>query len=49
MKAAEKDFNEEHQDDVWFGVGTYGSNDPMRGLGNCYRMKAEGVEKDLIV
>lgn len=25
---------------VWFGVGTFGtSDDPMQGLGNCYRMK----------
>ena len=23
---------------VWFGVGTFGTDeDPMRGLGNCYR------------
>jgi hypothetical protein len=25
---------------VWFGVGTFGTdNDPMLGLGNCYRLK----------
>merc|ERR1711920_626387 len=35
--------------DVYFGVGTYGiSSDPQRGLGACFRLKVEGVDKDII-
>lgn len=45
MKAAEAT----HGGDAFFGVGTFGiDSDPQRGLGACYRLKVEGVEKDII-
>jgi len=35
----EEKFNERTDDNVWFGVGTFGtSEDPIQGLGNCYRL-----------
>jgi hypothetical protein len=34
---------------VYFGVGSFGSSDQMAGLGACFRMKVQGVDKDLIV
>lgn len=50
MIAAETAFNEIHNDDVHFGVGTYGStDDPNRGLGACFRVKVEGMTKELIL
>jgi hypothetical protein len=50
MVAAEAAFNRRTGDDVWFGVGTYGTSaDVQRGLGACYRMAVEGVDKDLLV
>jgi hypothetical protein len=33
MLAAEKEFNTATGDNVFFGVGSFGSNDPMKGLG----------------
>eukprot|EP00913_Durusdinium_trenchii_P016900 g15888.t1 len=34
---------------VYFGVGTYGiAGDRQRGQGACYRLKVEGVDKDII-
>jgi len=40
MMEQEEAFNDRTGDNVWFGVGTFGtSDDPMQGLGNCYRMK----------
>jgi len=45
MRAAEA----RHGGDVYFGVGTFGiDSDPQRGLGACYRLKVEGVDKDII-
>lgn len=46
MKQAEAKFSARTSDDVFFGVGTYGS---AAGLGACYRITAEGVPKDLLV
>ncbi|CAJ1405704.1 unnamed protein product [Effrenium voratum] len=49
LRGAEADFRGQAGQDVYFGVGTYGtSSDPQRGLGACYRMKVEGVDKDII-
>jgi len=49
MKAAEAAFLNETGMDVFFGVGTYGtSDDPQSGLGACYRLKVQGMEKDVI-
>lgn len=49
MRAAEAKYNSRAKDNVYFGVGTYGSSgDPIRGLGNCYRMSIEGVDKPII-
>ncbi|CAK9112544.1 4-glucanase) [Durusdinium trenchii] len=49
MRSAEASFRGESGQDVYFGVGTYGiSGDRQRGLGACYRLKVEGVDKDII-
>lgn len=44
MQAAEAAFVKAGGDDVFFGVGTYGTGT----LGACYRLKAQGVAKDII-
>eukprot|EP00929_Paragymnodinium_shiwhaense_P045945 TRINITY_DN23416_c0_g1_i1.p1 TRINITY_DN23416_c0_g1~~TRINITY_DN23416_c0_g1_i1.p1 ORF type:complete len:366 (-),score=80.66 TRINITY_DN23416_c0_g1_i1:216-1313(-) len=50
MKKAEEAFNSRAGDDVRFGVGTYGTSDDIqRGLGACYRLSVDGMDKDLIV
>jgi len=50
MRAAEISFNQNNGDDVRFGVGTFGtSDDPQRGLGNCYRVEVDGMDKPLIL
>ena len=54
MKKAERDFAEKESlaeaDKVYFGVGTFGtSDDAQQGLGACYRLSVEGVDRDLIV
>jgi len=50
LKKAEESFNSKQNENVYFGFGTFGtSSDLMRGLGICYRMSVEGVDKDLIV
>jgi len=49
MRAAEEDFKTRTGENVYLGVGTYGvEDDPQRGLGNCYRMTVEGVDRDII-
>jgi len=49
LRAAEADLKKESGEDVFMGVGTYGtSEDPQNGLGACYRLRVEGVEKDII-
>ena len=35
--------------DIVDDIVNYGSNDVMRGIGACFRMKVENVDKDLIV
>jgi hypothetical protein len=50
VRSAELAFNARTGDSVAFGVGTYGtSSDVQRGLGNCYRLQVDGMEKDLIL
>ena len=49
MRSAEASFADRTGDDVFMGVGTYGTaDDSQRGLGACYRMTVEGVAKDII-
>jgi len=35
-------------EDVFFGVGSFGSDDAQKGLGSCVRMKVDGVSKEII-
>lgn len=50
MRAAEKAFKARTGEDVYLGVGTFGTNDDaQRGLGLCMRLQVEGVAKDLIL
>mmetsp|Transcript_13428 Transcript_13428/g.47337 ORF Transcript_13428/g.47337 Transcript_13428/m.47337 type:complete len:363 (-) Transcript_13428:366-1454(-) len=49
MRAAEASFNVANAEDVFLGVGTYGtSEDPQWGIGACYRLRVEGLGKDII-
>lgn len=49
MRVAEAKFAARTADDVFFGVGTYGTaDDPLNGLAACYRLTVEGVDKDII-
>jgi len=49
MRAAEASFNARASETVYLGVGTYGSSaDEQRGLGACYRLTVEGVDRDII-
>jgi len=49
LQRAETDFNSKNGDSVYFGVGSFGSSDQMAGLGACYRLKINGVDRPLIV
>jgi len=54
MQAAEASFSQRTGEDVYFGVGTFGtSKDIMRGIGACYRLQigseGGGVGKDLLL
>lgn len=50
LSKAQATFNARNKDDVFFGLGTYGtSDDAMRGLGACYRLTVSGVSKPLLV
>ena len=49
MGKAEAAFKARTGEDVILGVGTFGTgDDPQSGLGACYRMKVEGVAKDIL-
>jgi hypothetical protein len=49
MRSAEEKFTARTGEKVFLGVGTYGvEGDAQRGLGNCYRMTVEGVDRDII-
>jgi len=44
LKKQEEAFKERTGEDVWFGVGTFGTGDDAQmGLGNCYRLVKETV------
>lgn len=50
MLRAEAAFNSREGQSVYFGVGTYGtSSDGQQGLGACYRITVDGVDRDLLV
>jgi len=49
MQEAEKDFFQKTGQDVYFGVGTFGSQQDKDALGQCLRITVQGVDKDLIV
>jgi hypothetical protein len=49
LQVAEKAFNERTGMNVKFGFGTYGTNEPMQGLGMCLRMKHDGSDQELIL
>jgi hypothetical protein len=50
MRAKEASFKKRTGHDVYLGVGSYGTfSIPMNGLGACFRIKASGIGKDLIV
>ena len=49
MREAEEEFKYETSENVYFGIGSFGSNETMNGIGACYRMKIDNVDKDLIV
>lgn len=50
MKAHESTFKDRTGEDVYFGVGTFGtSDDPQKGIGACYRVEVNGVQKELIL
>jgi len=54
MREAEAAFKQRTAEDVYFGVGTFGtSDDAQRGLGACYRLQigteGGGVAKDLLL
>jgi len=46
---AEKEFYNSTNEWVYFGVGSFGSSAQMAGLGACYRLKVDGVDRDLIL
>lgn len=50
MRKQESEFSSRTGQKVYFGVGTYGTSDDIqRGLGACYRLQVEGVDRDLLV
>merc|ERR1711862_697046 len=49
MLRAEQAFNSREGQDVYFGVGTYGTDDGMRGIGACFRLTVDTMDKHLIV
>ena len=49
MLAAETAFNMRENQDVYFGISTYGTNDGQRGLGDCFRLTTDTMDKDVII
>jgi hypothetical protein len=49
MLKAEAAFNSREKDSIYFGIGTYGTNDAQRGLGACFRLKVDTLDRDLLV
>lgn len=46
---AEAAFNARESDNVYFGIGTYGTDDAQRGLGACFRLKVDTMDRELLV
>lgn len=50
MQAAEAQFKTRSGEHVRFGVGTFGTgDDPLKGIGNCYRISTNTSDVDLLV
>jgi len=50
MQAAEQAYEARTGQSVYFGVGTYGTgDDPQRGLGACYLLNVDSVDRPLLV
>jgi hypothetical protein len=49
MQSVEKTFLDKTGEDVYFGVGTYGSSGDNSVIGECLRIDVSGVDKNLIV
>eukprot|EP01065_Artemidia_motanka_P030078 TRINITY_DN360_c0_g1_i2.p1 TRINITY_DN360_c0_g1~~TRINITY_DN360_c0_g1_i2.p1 ORF type:complete len:348 (+),score=92.98 TRINITY_DN360_c0_g1_i2:63-1106(+) len=48
MLRAEQSFNKRAGDNVYFGIGTFGTSDAQRGLGACFRLKVDTVDREII-
>lgn len=48
MQQQEELFRSRTGADVFFGVGSFGSDDQQKGLGTCVRLVVDGMEKDVI-
>jgi len=49
LQKAEASFKSSTGENVYLGVGSFGSSDQMAGLGSCFRITVAGVDRDLIV
>lgn len=50
MKEQQTAFQKRTGEDVFFGVGTFGTaDDVQQGLGSCFRVQVDGVAKDLLL
>jgi len=50
MQAAEKAYEDRTGQSVYFGVGTYGTeDDPIMGLGACYLINVDTIDRPLLV
>lgn len=50
MKEQQAAFQKRTGEDVFFGVGTFGTgDDAQQGLGSCFRLQVDGVAKDLLL
>lgn len=49
MQKAESAFNSRAGENVYFGVGSFGVADIQMGLGACFRLKVDTLDRDLIV
>lgn len=48
MQAQEATFSSRTGEGIFFGIGSFGSDDPQKGLGTCVRFVVEGVTNDII-
>jgi len=49
MLAAQQAFNAREGQNVYLGIGTYGTSDGMSGIGACFRLTVDTMDRDLIV